>query len=52
MPNWVWGSGIPCRLCGLDAMATAKTWCSHLKEPRLRRVSAQECSEGRRSGEP
>ena len=41
MPNWVLGSGIPCRLCGLDAMATAKTWCSHLKEPRLRRVSAQ-----------
>ena len=26
-------------------MATAKTRCSHLKEPRFRRVSAQNCSE-------
>ena len=46
------GSSIHRRLCGLDAMATAKTWRSYLKEPRLRRVSAQDCSEGRRSGEP
>src|SRR5260370_12145678 len=27
-------------------MATAKTWRSYMKKPRLRRVSAQDCSEG------
>jgi ribosomal protein L37E len=46
------GSGIPCRLCGLDAVATAKARCSYLKEPRLRRVSAQGCSEDRHPIEP
>jgi hypothetical protein len=45
------GRGIPCRLCGLDSRASAKAWCSHMEESRLRRVSAQVCSEGRRSGE-
>jgi hypothetical protein len=40
MHNWVGGGGIPCSLCGLDAMATAKTWCSYLKQ--------QGCAESRR----
>ena len=40
------GSGISSRLRGLDTMASAKTRCPYLKEPRLRRVSAQDCSEG------
>jgi len=39
-------SGIPCRLHNLDAMAAAKTWHPYLKNARLRRVSAQDCSGG------
>jgi hypothetical protein len=40
------GSGSRYRIFSPDAMAIAKTWCSHLKEPRLRRVSAPTHSEG------
>lgn len=34
MPNWCLGSRVPCRPCDVEAMATAKTWPSYLKEPR------------------
>jgi hypothetical protein len=37
------GSGVSCRLHRLDAMAIAKTWRSHVKDARPRRVSAQGC---------
>ena len=47
MPDWGWAVAFLVALRGLDAMAPAKTRRPHLKDPRLRRVSAQNCSEGR-----
>jgi hypothetical protein len=44
MPNWVWGSRTPYRLCSPDEMA-AQTWRPYLTNATLRRVSAQDCSE-------
>jgi len=41
MPNWLWGVAFLVAYVILTQMAAAKTWRSHLKDPRLRRVSAQ-----------
>jgi len=46
------GSSIHNRLCSCDSVAVTKAWRSHLKNAKLRRVSAPDSSEDRQLREP